>query len=100
MNSISRAALVVATAVILSGCAAQTFHINGSVGEYPTDQQSQTFFISGIGQHQTTDAAKICGGVENIIKVETQRTFLNGLLALLTFWIYTPRDAKVYCKQG
>ena len=27
--------------------------------------------ISGIGQKKTVDAAKICGGAENVVKTET-----------------------------
>ena len=41
------------------------------------------FFVSGIGQKKTVDAAKICGGAENVVKTETQKTFVNGLLGLL-----------------
>ena len=49
------------------------------------------FFVSGIGQKKTVDAAKICGGAENVVKTETQQTFVNGLLgfiaqALLRRW--------------
>ena len=29
---------------------------------------------------ETVDAAKICGGAENVVKTETQQTFVNGLL--------------------
>ena len=39
---------------------------------------------------KTVDAAKICGGAENVVKTETQQTFVNGLLGLLTQAIYTP----------
>ena len=31
------------------------------------------FFVSGIGQKKTVDAAKICGGAENIVKTETSK---------------------------
>jgi len=82
----------------LSGCAAQTFIVNGDTSSKATTQESQTFFISGLGQEQITDAAAVCGGSQNIIKVEAQHTFVNGLLGLVTFGIYTPRDAKVFCK--
>ena len=82
----------------LFGCAAQTFTINSENAEVPTSEKSQTFFISGLGQEQVTDAAKICGGAANIIKVEAQQTFINGLLGAITWGIYTPRSAKVYCK--
>ena len=56
------------------------------------------FFVSGIGQ-KTVDAAKICGGAENVVKTETQQTFVNGLLGFITLGIYTPLEARVYCSQ-
>ena len=55
------------------------------------------FFVSGIGQKKTVDAAKICGGAENVVKTETQQTFVNGLLGFITLGIYTPLEARVYC---
>ena len=85
-------------AILLSGCAAQTFNINGAEGEVPTTQISHHFFISGLGQEKVLDAAEICGGVDKVVKVEAQLTFINGLLGLITLGIYTPRDAKIYCK--
>ena len=42
------------------------------------------FFVSPIGQKKTVDAAKICGGAENVVKTETQQTFVNGLLGFIT----------------
>ena len=32
-------------------------------------------------QKRSVDAAKICGGAENVVKTETQQTFVNGLSA-------------------
>ena len=57
------------------------------------------FFVSGIGQKKAVDAAKICGGAENVVKTETQQTFVNGLLGFITLGIYTPLEARVYCSQ-
>ena len=34
---------------------------------------------------ETVDAAKICGGAENVVKTETQQTFVNGLLGFINF---------------
>ena len=45
------------------------------------------------------DAAKICGGAENVVKTETQQTFVNGLLGFITLGIYTPLEARVYYSQ-
>ncbi len=50
-------------------------------------------------QKKTVDAAKICGGAENVVKTETQQTFVNGLLGFITLGIYTPLEARVYCSQ-
>ena len=44
---------------------------------------------------KTVDAAKICGGAENVVKTETQQTFVNGLLGFNTLGIYTPLEAHV-----
>lgn len=89
---------VAAVIATLTGCAAQTFTINEGALNTPTKQESQTFFISGLGQEQTLNAAAVCGGSENIIKVQAQQTFINGLVGAVTFGIYTPKDAKVFCK--
>ena len=65
---------------------------SGTKGETITHH----FFVSGIGQKKTVDAAKICGGAENVVKTETQQTFVNGLLGFITLGIYTPLEARVY----
>jgi hypothetical protein len=54
---------------LLNGCAAQTFTLNEGNTATPTSQTSQHFFICALGQEQTIDAAAVCGGVENVIKV-------------------------------
>ena len=68
-------------------------------GSGSTKTITHHFFVSGIGQKKTVDAAKICGGAENVVKTETQQTFVNGLLGFITLGIYTPLEARVYCSQ-
>ena len=88
--------------MVLSGCATQSFDVNPPVG--PSDQAtldtSQTFFVGGVGQSAVLDAAEVCGGAENVARVETEMSFLNGLFTGLTGSIYSPRTARVYCTQG
>jgi len=82
----------------IAGCATQTFEMSGgNSSPIPTKEIMQPFFISGLGQTQEVDAAKVCGGVDKVAKVETQMSFINGLLGSLSWGIYTPRQAKVYC---
>ena len=93
-------ALSMAIALMLSGCATQTFQINStSTSSVPTKEDRQAFFVSGLGQTQTMNAAEICGGANKIIKVEAEHTFVDGLLGALTWGIYTPRMARVYCAR-
>ena len=52
-----------------------------------------------LDRRKLLNAAKICGGAENVVKTETQQTFVNGLLGFITLGIYTPLEARVYCSQ-
>ncbi|MBE1273995.1 MULTISPECIES: Bor family protein [Enterovibrio] len=92
-----KTAVLVVGALMLSGCAQQTFVVNDKQGNLE-EETMQSFFVSGIGQKKTIDAASVCGGAENVAKVEVQQTFLDGFLGFVTFGIYTPRDARVYCR--
>ena len=80
-----------------SSCSTQTFNIQSSRGGLEKDKQ-QNFFISGIGQEQEVDAAKICDGIENVVKVQTELSAENILASIVSFGIYTPRQARVFCK--
>ena len=91
--------LATALALLITGCAQQTFTVqNKPAAVAPKETITHHFFVSGIGQKKTVDAAKICGGAENVVKTETQQTFVNGLPGFITS-IYTPLEARVYCSQ-
>ena len=86
-------------ALLITGCAQQTFTVQTNGSSKLKETITHHFFVSGIGQKKTVDAAKICGGAENVVKTETQQTFVNGLLGFITLGIYTPLEARVYCSQ-
>ena len=80
--------LATALALLITGCAQQTFTVQNKPALDAQRKPSPIiFFVSGIGQKKTVDAAKICGGAENVVKTETQQTFVNGLL-VSPFGIY------------
>ena len=72
--------LATALALLITGCAQQTFTVHKQTGS--TRKPSLTHFCFEL-QKKTADAAKICGGAENVKETETQQTFVNGLLVLL-----------------
>ena len=88
--------LATALALLITGCAQPTFTVQNKPRS-AKETITHHFFVSGIGQKKTVDAAKICGGAENVVKTETQQTFVNGLLGFITLGIYTPLEARVYC---
>ncbi len=66
----------------------------------PKETITHHFFVSGIGQKKTVDAKKMAVAAQkNVVKTETQQTFVNGLLGFITLGIYTPLEARVYCSQ-
>ena len=92
--------LATAPALLITGCAHRRllFKTNRQAVA-PKETITHHFFVSELGQKKTVDAAKICGGAENVVKTETQQTFVNGLLGFITLGIYTPLEARVYCSQ-
>ena len=91
--------LATALALLITGCAQQTFTVqNKPAAVAPKPSPIISSFLE-LGRKKTVDAAKICGGAENVVKTETQQTFVNGLLGFITLGIYTPLEARVYCSQ-
>lgn len=84
-------------AVILTGCAKQSFDLDRGHASATIREEIHHFFLSGLGQKKIINAAEICGGADRVYRTETQLTFMNGLLNVITFGIYTPQEATVYC---
>lgn len=91
--------LSVTLLIALTGCSTQTYLVSSQQGNaQPSYDKMQTFFVSGIGQEQEVNASDICESNLNVTKVENKQTFLNGLLHTITYGIYSPRQARIYCK--
>ena len=55
-------------------------------------------WIVGLVPPSTIESAEKCPS--GVSKVETQQSFLNGLVGILTLGIYTPMEIKVTCAAG
>ena len=63
-----------------TGCAQQTFTVQNKPAAVAP---KETITIDCVlGWAEAVDAA-ICGGAENVVKTETQQTFVNGLLGFI-----------------
>ena len=79
---------------LLQECAQQTFTVqNKPAAVAPKPSPIISSFLE-LGE-ENCRCSQICGGAENVVKTETQQTFVNGLLGFITLGIYTPLEA--YC---
>ena len=58
---------------LITGCAQQTFTVQNKPAAVAPETVTHHFFVSGIGQKKTVDAAKICGGAEILLKQKTNK---------------------------
>lgn len=83
--------------VVLSGC----FHAQITTGLTPAAQTIEKpwamSFIYGLIPPPITETAAQCP--RGVSKVETRISFLNGLVAGLTFSLVTPMEIRVTCAQ-
>ncbi len=95
-----RHSLLAATALMLgsittSGCYHATVISGATPSTEVVEQKWAHSFLWGIVPPATVDAAAKCPN--GLAKVETQHSFLNGLVAVVTFGIYTPIQITATC---
>ncbi|PNK60829.1 Bor/Iss family lipoprotein [Psychrobacter sp. FDAARGOS_221] len=101
---LKKVATVAMLAFLTTGCATQTYLVSPEANTTITaqtsadDESMQTFFVNGLGQEQTIDAAEKCGGKDQVAGVQTKLTPLNWALGFISSGIYTPRQIRVFCK--
>ena len=72
--------LATALALLITGCAQQTFTVQKQTGSSSTKGNHHPSFLRFWNwAEETVDAAKICGGAENVVKTETQQTFVKWI---------------------
>jgi hypothetical protein len=86
--------------ILLSACSTVTIRSEGGVKETtpPTYLDSKPFYLFGlIGSHEV-DVNEVCEGAE-VLQMQTARTMNDYLFGLATWFIYSPRTAKVWCGE-
>lgn len=87
--------LVLATA---AGCYSVTARPDGGfkVATKPTYEQRQDFYLWGLVGENHIDTKQVCPG--GAAQIQSQVTFVDGLLNLVTLGIYSPQSARIWCK--
>ena len=81
--------LATALALLITGCAQQTFTVqNKPAAVAPKETITHHFFVSELGRRNCRCSQNLWRR-RNVVKTETQQTFVNGLLGFITLGIYT-----------
>ena len=92
-----RSALTAAMFVLSTGCYHTIITTNATPGTEVHHEAFKPAFINGLVP-ATVDASSYCAG-KRWARVETQQSFVNVLVSIVTFGIFTPMDVKVTCAQ-
>ena len=92
--------LATALALLITGCAQQTFTVqNKPAAVAPRKPSPIISSFLELGRRKLSMQPKFVAAQKMLFKTETQQTFVNGLLGFITLGIYTPLEARVYCSQ-
>jgi hypothetical protein len=99
MRKLASAVTPVLLVILLGGCYHVTVNTGLTPGTKVISQQWATSFVFGLVPPKTVEAREQCGAA-GVARVESQISFLNGLVSALTFSIFTPMQIDVTCAQG
>lgn len=96
-HNLTRVCLV-ALVVVATGCYSVTARPNGGAKDTsnPTFEQRQDFYFWGLKGESHIDTKAVCGR-KQAAQMQSQATFMDGLLTVVTLGIYSPESARVWC---
>jgi hypothetical protein len=93
--SAARTITLVAALTALGACFHATIETGLSPSTNVLEQKWASSWIYGLVPPKTVETASRCP--DGVAKVETQLSFLNQVVHILTLGIYTPMDIRVTC---
>ena len=90
--------LGVVSILLLGGCYHATVETGATPSTVVIDQSFASSWIYGLVPPKLVSTTSKCPS--GVAKVETQHTFVNQLVGLLTLGIYTPMQIRVTCATG
>ena len=93
-----RAAVLVGVVTAVSGCYHAVVETGRPAGSTVIDKPWAMSFIYGLVPPPVENVSSQC--TNGVARVETQQSFLNGLVSSLSFGIVTPMRITVTCASG
>ncbi|GAA5189253.1 Bor family protein [Ferrimonas gelatinilytica] len=69
------------------------------VNQVPSYQDTRHFFFWGLAGEERVNVSEICKE-KSVAQMQSQQTFVNGLLGWVTLGIYAPHSVKVWCEDA
>ena len=87
-----------ALALLITGCAHDVYYPK-QTGSSSTKRKPSPIISSflELGRRKLSMQPKFVAAQKNVVKTETHKTFVNGLLGFITLGIYNSPEARVYC---
>ncbi|AUL74364.1 Bor family protein [Pseudoalteromonas sp. 13-15] len=84
----------------LSACSAVTIqpHAIAKITSKATYEDSRPFYLWGLVGEERVDVKEICTDTQ-AAQMQSQQTFSDGALGLITLGIYSPHTIKVWCEE-
>lgn len=94
-----KTATALALATVLAGCSTVTIHPKDSpkFSSAPTYEDSRPFYLGGLVGEERVDVKEVCAN-QDVKQMQSQQTFTDGLLTVVTLGIYAPHTVKVWCE--
>ena len=93
--------LLVASVVLLTGCAKATIRPDGGdriLTERADYDESESFFLWGLAGTGEVNLNRVCDG-KKVEQMQTQFAPGDTIVTLLTIGIYSPKTARVWCAK-
>lgn len=92
--------LVLCATVALAGCSTVTINQQRTVAvrDEPSYEQTRDFFLWGLVGEERVNVGEVCDG-NSVAQMQSQATFVNGFLTIITLGIYAPHTVKVWCED-
>jgi len=88
--------------VVLLAASSGCYHVTVVTGAPPATQKIdkgwQLSWVYGLVPPSEISTKETC--LQGVAKVETERSFVNGLVSAITYSIFTPMHASITCAAG
>lgn len=94
----NRQMMTLVAATILGGCYHATVDTGITPGPTQVEDEWASSWVGGLVPPDAVDGESECGGA-GVARVETQQSFLNGVVSVLTLGVFTPMEISVTCGE-